>query len=1055
QITTKTPGASIIYTLDGSAPTLTNGTQVPSSGPDTIPTATVQISSTTVLRAAAFKDTFHPSNTDTQTYIFLDDIIASNVMNTAITQDPRYAPHMRQALTDLPTVSIVSNSDHLQQYIVGPYPEWAYDEFPVSIEWIMLDGSFGFQEDAGAARFGGHWYDRPGGIPFNKWSFRLYFRAEYGKPKLKAPIFEGFDHGIAPTDVFDQLDLRTGSHDMSQRGFYMSSPLTADTMLEMGNVNPHSRFVHLYINGTYWGQYNLHERWNSDMVSQYMGGEKEEYESIKTKINVGGWNDMGVPYDGDGSTWQNVLSLRNNYEQVKSWLDVQSYVDVMLMWMFGRSEEEYRCVGSIAENVVGFQFWLNDPDGFTRDVGDKTGSYGPGHIFHYLFAESNPDYRTFLADRIHEHFFNNGGLTRTAMTEKLLERCDQIDVAFFAEAARWGYRTPDSWAGARDNYINNILSSRPQTLLDQLRNAGFYPNVVAPVFHINDVYQHGGMVISGAELSMSAPAGTIYYTLDGSDPRLQGGQINPTAFSHDTGGNGDNTLITKGSTWKYLDDGTDQGAAWTDLSFNDNLWKSGAAQLGYGDGDEVTVVSFGTDPNDKFVTTYFRHTFYETDALLFTDLSGWLLRDDGAIVYLNGTEIYRSNMPAGPVGYLTPASNVTRGGAESTFNAITAIDTDLLVSGDNNITVEVHQQNITSSDISFDFELTASIDSNDLITKTPIENSTIVKSRVLKDGLWSALNEAVFGVGSVKENLLITEIMYHPAGDPNSEFIELKNVGTETINLNLVKFANGIDFIFSSVTLAAGEHVVVVKNIAAFNDRYTSFSGTVAGEYVGSLDNNGEKVRLQDALGTVIHEFSYKDGWYGITDGGGFTLTVIDPANANPAMYGNKDTWRASTHHGGSPGTDDGGPNPGDIVINELLAHSDAWPNDWIELYNASGVQIYIGGWYLSDNNDDDPNLMKYRIANGTTIAAGGYVVFTQDEHFGNAFALSENGEKVCLTSSAGGELTGYREVESFGASEVGVSLGRHYKASTDTYNFVAMSNTTKGYANAYPKVGP
>jgi hypothetical protein len=142
-------------------------------------------------------------------------------------------------------------------------------------------------------------------------------------------------------------------------------------------------------------------------------------------------------------------------------------------------------------------------------------------------------------------------------------------------------------------------------------------------------------------------------------------------------------------------------------------------------------------------------------------------------------------------------------------------------------------------------------------------------------------------------------------------------------------------------------------------------------------------------------------------------------------------------------------------VINEVLAHSDDWPNDWIELYNTSTNDIYIGGWYLSDNNDDDPNLMKYRIPDGTTIAADGYIVFTQDQHFSGAFALSENGDKVCLTSAVGDVLTGYRESESFGASEIGVTLGRYYKASTDSYNFVALYEPTMGYANAYPKVGP
>ena len=93
----------------------------------------------------------------------------------------------------------------------------------------------------------------------------------------------------------------------------------------------------------------------------------------------------------------------------------------------------------------------------------------------------------------------------------------------------------------------------------------------------------------------------------------------------------------------------------------------------------------------------------------------------------------------------------------------------------------------------------------------------------------------------------------------------------------------------------------------------------------------------RDAIGTVIHDFKFKDGWYGITDGGGFTLTVVDPVNADAAMYGEKELWRPSTHSKGSPGEADDGVAPGSIVINEVLAHSDVWPNDQIELYNTTG----------------------------------------------------------------------------------------------------------------------
>jgi hypothetical protein len=146
-----------------------------------------------------------------------------------------------------------------------------------------------------------------------------------------------------------------------------------------------------------------------------------------------------------------------------------------------------------------------------------------------------------------------------------------------------------------------------------------------------------------------------------------------------------------------------------------------------------------------------------------------------------------------------------------------------------------------------------------------------------------------------------------------------------------------------------------------------------------------------------------------------------------------------------------------------VMSHSHGGDPDWIELYNSTAGAIDIGGWYLSDS---DGNLMKYRIASGTVIGSGEYLVFYEDINFGEEssdpgklvpFALSENGEMVCLTSAldTNSVLTGYRQKEDFGASETDVSFGRYYKASTDNFNFVAMDYDTPWLANSYPKVGP
>lgn len=177
-------------------------------------------------------------------------------------------------------------------------------------------------------------------------------------------------------------------------------------------------------------------------------------------------------------------------------------------------------------------------------------------------------------------------------------------------------------------------------------------------------------------------------------------------------------LVAAGSTWKYLDDGTNQGSAWQATSFNDSSWSSGPAQLGYGDGDEATVVN-GGPTNAHFITTYFRRTFTVANPAAYADLTLTLLRDDGAVVYLNGTELQRSNMPTGAITNNTVASTAISGADESTFQSFT-LPTTLLQTGNNTLAVELHQSGATSSDVSFDLSLSGNIaGATPVITRGP------------------------------------------------------------------------------------------------------------------------------------------------------------------------------------------------------------------------------------------------------------------------------------------------------------------------------------------------
>ena len=167
-------------------------------------------------------------------------------------------------------------------------------------------------------------------------------------------------------------------------------------------------------------------------------------------------------------------------------------------------------------------------------------------------------------------------------------------------------------------------------------------------------------------------------------------------------GGGEETLVATGATWRYLDDGSDQGAAWTAPGFDDAAWASGPSQLGYGDA-EATLVSFGGDENDKHVTTYFRHTFNVPDPEAHGSLTLRLKRDDGAAVYLNGTEIARSNLDDG-AGASTLAASTVDAQSEGHYSEF-PVPASLLVAGDNVLAAEVHQGSAGSSDLIFDLQL--------------------------------------------------------------------------------------------------------------------------------------------------------------------------------------------------------------------------------------------------------------------------------------------------------------------------------------------------------------
>lgn len=857
-------------------------------------TRLLRISGNASVRATVVREGYKSPRVQTHSYLSVEDTLSASNMNRGITGNASYAARIRKGLRDLPVISIS----------VPELPD-DWNEREASVEVFMPDDST-IQSNAGVKRFGGAWTN------FSKKNYRLKFRPEYGNRKLKLPLFEGFDHGIPAVDAFDELDLRGGGHDMNSRGFYMSARFSEDTMLEMGALNPHGRFVHLYFNGEYWGQYHARERVTDAFLADYLDGQTEDYVNVRGNDNVGSSFVLGTPDPVNRTPWENVLRFKGDYERVREWVDVSHLIDFMLMWNLGNAETEYRAAGPV-EAGTGFKFWLGDADGHIRSPSDRTGNSGPAGVFGALVSERHPDFMTLLADRIHQHLFNNGALTGERNAERLAQRMEEITDSLVAECARWGFRNPSDWERAANDAINQILPSNANQLRQRLERRRLYPTVAAPALN-----QHGGILPANQQIKVHLTSGDLYYTLDGSDPRLPGGAVSPTAQIRRANGASNATLINPQSTWRYLDGGEIPTSDWTSNSYNDSAWNRGSAPLGYGDDGMRTTLDFGENSGNKVITYYFRQTFNVTDPSGIERLELNLVRDDGAVIYLNDREIVRDNMPEGSITSDTRASSAAGGNDETAIRSFD-IPASMLREGSNLLAVEVHQTSPTSSDLRFDAWLQSSTDASLTFTFT---STTHLKARAFDGRTWSALTEASFLTEEPRTprpgDILMTEIHYNPDGPDEFEFIEIMNRTPHTIDLSDLNMTEGITFSFPNRThLEAGDIAVIVENTDAFAERYQDDASPyfhpniqVIGQWSGRLSDAGEGIQLRGPNNTLLIEVHFDDdnGWPEHADGLGSSLELSNPLDlpidfvALQSLINHPSSWRASSLFHGSPG---------------------------------------------------------------------------------------------------------------------------------------------------------
>jgi hypothetical protein len=547
-ITTSTPGAQIRYTLDGTPPTATTGTIY--AGP-------ISITTTKTLRAAAFKTGWTPTDVDTQTYIFLADVIHQTgtglpsfanwghngpdwVMDPNVVNNPTYSGTIINDLKAVPSVSLVMPwNDWFGSGGQGIYISGSGVERATSMEMISAnDPTENFQSDAAVEIQGAsstqRWNE-------DKLSLRLTFKPPFGPTKLDQAMFTDptFDqHGATKFDrlildaMYDDSWMDPSSTNRAHAKM-VQDQFAADLENLAGGHGPHGRFVQLYLNGLYWGMYYLHEEPDDSYAESYLGGDKSDYDVVKhngTTV-VAGDNTAASNFASLLTAVRKDMTVQSNFNAVAGKLDIDEFIDYMIVNQYVDNTDWASHNWYASFNRVDpagrwrFHSWdaeisLRDVNG---DVTTKNDTGSPTEIQTRLAA--NPEYRLRFADAAQRLLFNGGVLANAGSL--YAQRANQIDRAIVGESARWGDNHASGprlfrsdWRSWQDNLLANYFPQRGNILLGQYQARGWLASLGAPTFN-----QYGGTVNPGFQLTMAKPAGSPA----GGDHLLHARRLRPAA----------------------------------------------------------------------------------------------------------------------------------------------------------------------------------------------------------------------------------------------------------------------------------------------------------------------------------------------------------------------------------------------------------------------------------------------------------------------------------------------------------------------------------------------
>ena len=942
-ITSATPGITIRYTTNGSAPSTTNGI---------VYTGGIPMNGTRLIRAIGYRDGFEPTEVETHSYIFLNQVQAQSTnvnwaggssdnytLSTNITQSALYGPTFKSDLLSIPTLSIVANPDDIfgpSGFWSNPQAEGVAWERACSLEYMRPDGEKGFNVNCGIRIQGG-----ASRSLVSKHGMRVLFKNIYGPGKLEYPLYKD-----SPVQEFDTLTLHATFNDhwlwggaaaQMQRDLWCR-----DSQNAMGGYGPHGTYVHLYLNGIYWGLYNIGEKGDASYSAHYLGGEKEEYDAFNSDELI----------DGDVNAWNTMhgiasAGLTNDlaYTNLSQYLDIPNFINYMMMNFYaGTTDWPWHNWNAGRRRVpgAGFRFYSWDAEwcfGIGGDVNsDRTGlgagDGSPARLYAALRAHN--EFRVLFGDLAQKHLFNGGALTPAAVDARWMARANEIDRAIVGESARWGNgNTRATWLSAQAA-VRAWFPQRTAIVINQLRNAGLYPQLNAPV--INPL---GGLVPPNFALTLSNAnaTGAIYYTRDGTDPRVWGGGLVASAQLY-----GSPLVLTNAL---FLRARVRDGTNWSALIEAPFYVVQDFAGL------KVTEIMYNPPPFAPYPGDDLEFIELKNTGTNTLDLSGLQFTDGITFVFTNGTRLL-------PGSFFVLARNAAAFSAKYPGVPINGVYTGRLDNGGEKLTLA----HVLGTNV-FSFSYNNAV-------PWPITPDgygfSLVSSGV--NGIpgssvsWRASANLGGSPGADDPQssfapIVINEILTH-TDPPQLDAIELFNPATTNVNIGGWFLSD--DAAAPKKFRVPDGTTIPAQGFAVFYE--TNFNPQPGLPPSFALNSHGESLYLfSGTMNTNLSGYSHSFDYGASANGVSFGRYINSIGDEDwPALQ--------SLTLGGS----NSAPRIGPIVINEVMYHPAAGYDEFVELVNISSNAVLLydaafptNAWKLSG--------LGYTFSNSISMPAGGYLL--------------------------------------------------------------------------------